>query len=127
MGVARPQELKHWKQKYEVARTFLELERGQRLPGEQGPDRYHPDTTTRAIEDLRDPPDEKPKLRRYEITVHGVTWSEDGAGFRERGRKKDLLVLQDECSRFKIDWRLAAPRDDCSCSLRVNGRGSSRR
>jgi len=34
-------ELEHWKQKYEVARTFLELERklerGQRLPGEQGP------------------------------------------------------------------------------------------
>ena len=34
-------ELDHWKQKYEVAKTFLELERklerGQRLPGEQGP------------------------------------------------------------------------------------------
>jgi transposase-like protein len=34
-------ELEHWKQKYEVAKTFLELERklerGERLPGEQGP------------------------------------------------------------------------------------------
>jgi hypothetical protein len=34
-------ELEHWKQKYEVAKTFLDLERklerGQRLPGEQGP------------------------------------------------------------------------------------------
>ena len=34
-------ELEHWKQKYEVAKTFLELERklerGQRLPGEHGP------------------------------------------------------------------------------------------
>jgi len=34
-------ELEHWKQKYEVAKTFLELERklerGQRLPGEQSP------------------------------------------------------------------------------------------
>jgi transposase len=34
-------ELEHWKQKYGVAKTFLELERklerGQRLPGEQGP------------------------------------------------------------------------------------------
>jgi len=34
------QELEHWKQKYEVARTFLELERrlerGERLPGEEG-------------------------------------------------------------------------------------------
>ena len=34
-------ELEHWKQKYEVAKTFLELERklerGERLPGESGP------------------------------------------------------------------------------------------
>jgi transposase len=34
-------ELQHWQKKYEVAKTFLELERklerGQRLPGEQGP------------------------------------------------------------------------------------------
>jgi len=34
-------EIEHWKQKYEVAKTFLELERklerAQRLPGEQGP------------------------------------------------------------------------------------------
>jgi hypothetical protein len=33
-------ELEHWKQKYEVAKTFLDLERklerGQGLPGEQG-------------------------------------------------------------------------------------------
>jgi transposase len=33
-------ELDHWKQKYEVARTFLDLqrrlERGERLPGEEG-------------------------------------------------------------------------------------------
>lgn len=34
-------ELEHWKQKYEVAKTFLELqrklERGERLPGEEAP------------------------------------------------------------------------------------------
>jgi hypothetical protein len=69
--------------------------------------RYHPDTIARVIEDLKDPPEEKPKPRRYEITVPGVMWSEDGAGFRERGKKKELLVLQDECSRFKANWRLA--------------------
>ena len=68
--------------------------------------RYHPDTIARVIEDLKDPPEEKPKPRRYEITVPGTMWSEDGAGFRERGKKKELLVLQDECSRFKTNWRL---------------------
>jgi hypothetical protein len=72
----------------------------------EGLGRYHPDTIARVIEDLKDPPEEKPKPRRYEITSPGVMWSEDGAGFRERGRKKELLVLQDECSRFKPNWRL---------------------
>jgi len=74
----------------------------------QGLGRYHPDTIARAIEDLKDPPEEKPKPRRYEITVPGVMWSEDGAGFREQGKKKELLVLQDECSRFKTNWRLVS-------------------
>ena len=74
----------------------------------QGLGRYHPDTIARVIEDLKDPPEEKPQPRCYEITVPGVMWSEDGAGFRERGKKKELLVLQDECSRFKANWRLAS-------------------
>jgi hypothetical protein len=74
----------------------------------QGLGRYHADTIARVIEDLRDPPEEKPRIRRYEITAPGVMWSEDGAGFRERGKKKELLVLQDECSRFKTNWRLAS-------------------
>ena len=74
----------------------------------EGLGRYHPDPIARAIEDLRDPPEEKPKPRRYEITQPGVMWSEDGAGFRVQGRKKELLVLQDECSRFKPNWRLAS-------------------
>lgn len=33
-------------------------------------------------------------------------WSEDGAGFREYGRKMELLILQDECSRYKVNKRL---------------------
>jgi hypothetical protein len=74
----------------------------------QGLGRYHPDPIARAIEDLKDPPQEEPKPRRYEITLPGVMWSEDGTGFREQGRKKELLVLQDECSRFKTNWRLAS-------------------
>jgi len=73
----------------------------------EGLGRYHPDTIARIIEDLKDPPEEKPKPRRYEITSPGVMWSEDGAGFKERGRKKEFLVLQDECSRFKANSRLA--------------------
>jgi hypothetical protein len=74
----------------------------------QGLGRYHADTIARVIEDLKDPPEAKPKPRRYEITLPGVMWSEDGAGFRDQGRKKELLVLQDECSRFKPNWRLAS-------------------
>ena len=33
-------------------------------------------------------------------------WSEDGAGFRDYGRKRELLLLQDECSRYKVNKRL---------------------
>jgi transposase InsO family protein len=69
--------------------------------------RYHPATIAGVIEDLKEEPEEKPNPRRYEITAPGVMWSEDGTGFKEHGRKKELLVLQDECSRFKPNWRLA--------------------
>jgi hypothetical protein len=72
----------------------------------EGLGRYDPDTIARAIEDLKEEPEEEPKPKRYEITAPGVMWSEDGVGFKERGRKKELLVLQDECSRFKTNWRL---------------------
>jgi transposase InsO family protein len=67
---------------------------------------YSPGTVSKIIDDLKEktPPKEKP--RRYEITAPNVMWSEDGAGFRERNRKKELLLLQDECSRFKVNTRL---------------------
>jgi len=67
---------------------------------------YSPGTVSKIIEDLKEktPPKEKP--RRYEITAPNVMWSEDGAGFKEYGRKKELLLLQDECSRFKVNTRL---------------------
>ena len=73
----------------------------------EGLGRYSPDTIARVIEDLKEPEEEKPRARRYEITAPAVMWSEDGTGFRERGNKKELLVLQDECARFKTNWRLA--------------------
>jgi len=73
----------------------------------EGLGRYHPDTVARVIEDLKEAPEENPRPRSYEIAAPNVMWSEDGTGFREHGRKKELLVLQDECSRFKPNWRLA--------------------
>jgi len=78
---------------------------------------FSPGAIARVIADLREQPEPKPALRRYELTAPGVMWSEDGAGFRERGRKKELLVLQDEYSRYKTNHRLvsgpAASGDVC--------------
>lgn len=67
---------------------------------------FSPSTIGRVIEDLRPKKERKPKPRRYEIAAPMVMWSEDGAGFKERGRKKELLLLQDECARKKVNRRL---------------------
>jgi len=67
---------------------------------------YSPETISRILEDLKDKPKPKEPLRRYAITAPQVMWSEDGAGFRERDRKKELLILQDECGRYKVNTRL---------------------
>jgi len=67
---------------------------------------FSPTTIARAIEDLRDEPEAKQPTVRYEITAPGAMWAEDGAGFKERGRKKEMLVAQDECSRFKVNHKL---------------------
>ena len=72
----------------------------------QGLGDYSPGTISKIIEDLKNPPAPKEKPRRYEITVPNVMWSEDGAGFCERRKKKELLLVQDECSRFKVNTRL---------------------
>ena len=63
--------------------------------------RYSPTTIADVIADLR--PEKPPKLeaRHYEITAPGVVWSEDGASFKERGKKRELILVQDECSRYK--------------------------
>jgi transposase InsO family protein len=89
--------------------------------GREGLGNYSPGTISAIIADLKDrhPPREKP--RRYEITASNVMWSEDGAGFREFGLKKELLLVQDECSRFKVNTRLAngpARADDVCDYLR---------
>jgi len=69
---------------------------------------YSPSTIAPVIADLKEkrPPQDKPQ--RYEITAPNVMWSEDGAGFKERGRKHELLILQDERSRFKVNTSLVS-------------------
>ena len=69
--------------------------------------KYSPSTIDRVLEDLKEPKPEKKKPTRYEITAPMVMWSEDGTGFTERGKKKELLVLQDEHARYKLNYKLA--------------------
>ena len=75
---------------------------------------WSPGTIARTIADLAPAEEVKIKPKRYEITAPMVMWSEDGTAFKERGRKKELLVLQDECARLKVNWRLAAGPADAS-------------
>jgi transposase InsO family protein len=62
----------------------------------------------RVIADLKPAPAEKRQSpRKYEVAAPMVMWSEDGTAIRDRSRKRELLVLQDECARHKTNWRLA--------------------
>ena len=74
----------------------------------QGLGRHSPSTVGEVIADLKPPEPKRPKPRRYEVTAADVMWSEDGAGFRQSGKKHELLVLQDECARYKLNHRLVA-------------------
>jgi hypothetical protein len=65
-------------------------------------------TLAEVIADLSEERKDEPAPIRYEITASGVMWSEDGAGFRERGRRKELLIAQDEHARFKVSHRLVS-------------------
>jgi hypothetical protein len=70
-------------------------------------------TIAAGIADLRDEPEKKPPGIRYEIVGSNVMWSEDGTGFKDRGRKKELVVAQDEHARFKIGYELVdGPADE---------------
>jgi hypothetical protein len=64
-------------------------------------------TVAAVIADLREEKEPDPAPVRYEMTASDVMWSEDGTGFRQRGKKKELLVVQDEHARLKLHWRLA--------------------
>ncbi len=72
----------------------------------QGWGRYSAGTIARILEDLHDKPEPQEPPTRYAITAPQVMWSEDGTGFKEQGHKKELLILQDECPRYKVNTRL---------------------
>jgi len=65
-------------------------------------------TLAAVIDDLREPKEVPPALVRYEIAASNAVWSEDGTGFVQDGRKRELLVVQDEHSRLKLNWELVA-------------------
>ena len=75
--------------------------------------RWSATTIARVLVDLQPHPEEPPQPVRYEVAASGVMWSEDGTGFRERGKKKELVVIQDEHSRLKLAHRLRpGPADE---------------
>jgi transposase InsO family protein len=68
----------------------------------EGLGQYSPTTIAAVIADLKPEKPPRPKTLRYEVTSPGVMWSEDGAGFKTHGLKRELLLVQDECSRLKV-------------------------
>lgn len=79
----------------------------------EGVGNWSPSTIAAVIADLRDEPEKVAAPLRYEITASQVMWSEDGTGFKENGCKKELLILQDEHARFKVNHRLVpGPADE---------------
>jgi hypothetical protein len=79
----------------------------------QGLGTWSATTIAAVVADLRDEPEEQPPMTRYEIVGANVMWSEDGAGFKDRGRKKEVVVAQDEHARFKVGHQLVAgPADE---------------
>jgi hypothetical protein len=74
---------------------------------------WSPTTIAAVVADLRPEKPERQDPIRYEITASDVMWSEDGTGFREKGKKKELLVVQDEHARLKLGHRLVGgPADE---------------
>ncbi|MBM4352717.1 MAG: transposase [Deltaproteobacteria bacterium] len=72
----------------------------------QGLGIYSVGTIDSAIADIKVKPDPKPRTLRCEVTASNILWAEDGASFRENGEKRELLVLQDEHARYRVNDRL---------------------
>ena len=72
----------------------------------QGWGHYSTGAIARILDDLHPPGEPKEPSRKIVITAPQVMWSEDGAGFKDKYRKKELLILQDEASRYKVNTRL---------------------
>jgi transposase InsO family protein len=72
----------------------------------EGLGQWSASTIAAVIADLRPRRSQKRQTIGYEVKRSDVMWSEDGTGFRERGRKKELLVIQDEHARLKLGHRL---------------------
>jgi hypothetical protein len=70
--------------------------------------RFSPTTIGRVIADLKPARKPRRKPRRCRVTASNAVWSEDGLGFRERGRKYELLAVGDEHSRCELGHRLVA-------------------
>jgi hypothetical protein len=68
--------------------------------------RWSPGTIAAVIADLREKKEPDRPALRYEVTASNVMWSEDGTGFRQRGRQTEPLVVQDEHARLKLHRRL---------------------
>ena len=73
----------------------------------EGLGKWSPGQIDTVIADLKEEPEPKTEPIRLEVTAPMVMWSEDGTGFTERRQKKELLVVQDEYSRYKVNFRLA--------------------
>jgi hypothetical protein len=63
-------------------------------------------TMAAVIADLRPEKEVDRPVQRYEVMASNVMWSEDGTGLRHRGKRRELLVVQDEHARLKLQWRL---------------------
>jgi hypothetical protein len=72
----------------------------------EGVGQWSATTIAAVIADLRQQKEPERPAVRYEMTASNVMWSEDGTGFRDRGKKRELLVVQDEHARLKLHWRL---------------------
>ena len=67
---------------------------------------YSPTTIAKAIADLVPAKRKQKKAAQYEIAAPMVMWSQDATGFRQEGKKQEMMVLQDENPRLKLSYHL---------------------